>query len=55
MRRYKDRVIEVTVTAHGFHWDGRDYTSLTAVARAVTGSRWSGRVFFGLSPRKRKP
>ena len=36
MRRYKDKVIEVTVTAHGFHWDGKDYTSLTAVACAVT-------------------
>ncbi len=54
VRRYKDRVIEVTVTDDGFRFDGEVFTSLSAIARAVTGSRWSGRVFFGLSSRKRK-
>lgn len=29
-------------------WQGRRYTSLSAVARAITGSPWSGPVFFGL-------
>lgn len=38
----------VTVTADGFEWQGRPYRSLSAVARAITGTRWSGPVFFGL-------
>jgi hypothetical protein len=38
----------VTVTADGFEWQGRPYTSLSAIARAITGTRWNGWVFFGL-------
>ncbi|MFC0339566.1 DUF2924 domain-containing protein [Paracoccus niistensis] len=38
----------VTVTSDGFEWQGRPYRSLSAVARAITGTRWSGPVFFGL-------
>ena len=38
----------VTVTAHGFDWQGRPYKSLSAIARAITGTRWNGWVFFGL-------
>ena len=29
-------------------WDGRDWGSLSEVARAITGTRWSGPAFFGL-------
>ena len=38
----------VTVTAAGFEWQGRPYRSLSAIARAITGTRWNGWVFFGL-------
>lgn len=38
----------VTVTADGFDWQGRPYKSLSAIARAITGTRWNGLVFFGL-------
>jgi hypothetical protein len=38
----------VTVTADGFEWRGRPYRSLSAIARAITGTRWNGWVFFGL-------
>jgi hypothetical protein len=38
----------VTVTTDGFEWQGRPYRSLSAIARAVTGTRWNGWVFFGL-------
>ena len=38
----------VTVAADGFEWQGRPYTSLSAIARAITGTRWNGWVFFGL-------
>lgn len=38
----------VTVTQSGFEWQGRPYQSLSAIARAITGTRWNGWVFFGL-------
>lgn len=38
----------VTVTNDGFEWQGRPYKSLSAIARAITGTRWNGWVFFGL-------
>ena len=38
----------VTVRAEGFEWQGRPYQSLSAIARAITGTRWNGWVFFGL-------
>ncbi|MDZ7711038.1 MAG: DUF2924 domain-containing protein [Roseovarius sp.] len=43
----------VTVLKDGFEWDGRRYKSLSAVARAITGTRWNGYRFFGLRERKR--
>ncbi|MDI3470330.1 MAG: Phage protein [Pseudolabrys sp.] len=38
----------VTVRDEGFEYQGRPYKSLSAVARAITGTRWNGLVFFGL-------
>ena len=32
-------------------WDGREWRSLSEVARAITGTRWSGPAFFGLKQR----
>lgn len=32
-------------------WDGRNWKSLSEVARAITGTRWSGPAFFGLKKR----
>ena len=43
----------VTVTAGGFEWEGRPYSSLSAIARAITGTRWNGWVFFGLKNHRR--
>ena len=42
----------VTVTADGFEWQGRPYKSLSAIARAITGTRWNGWTFFGLKNRR---
>ncbi|WP_084861271.1 DUF2924 domain-containing protein [Salibaculum halophilum] len=42
----------VTVTAVGFEWQGRPYKSLSAIARAITGTRWNGWLFFGLKNRR---
>ncbi|MGE5534109.1 MAG: DUF2924 domain-containing protein [Acidobacteriota bacterium] len=38
----------VTVRDEDFEYQGRPYQSLSAVARAITGTRWNGLVFFGL-------
>lgn len=43
----------VTVLKDGFDWEGRRYKSLSAVARAITGTRWNGYRFFGLREWKR--
>ncbi len=38
----------VTVLQDGYEWQGRPYRSLSAIARAITGTRWNGWAFFGL-------
>jgi hypothetical protein len=38
----------VTVRDEGYEYQGRPYQSLSAVARAITGTRWNGWIFFGL-------
>jgi hypothetical protein len=43
----------VTVTADGFDYQGRPYKSLSAIARAITNTRWNGPLFFGLRNRRR--
>ncbi len=45
----------VTVTQDGYDWQGRPYKSLSAVARAITGTRWNGWTFFGLKSQKVRP
>jgi hypothetical protein len=45
---------EVIVQEDGFLHDGKKYRSLSAVARAITGSYWSGNRFFGLTPNSKK-
>jgi hypothetical protein len=48
LREWQGVEYVVTVTADGFEWQGRPYKSLSAIARAITGTRWNGWVFFGL-------
>jgi hypothetical protein len=38
----------ITVLPGGYEWQGRPFKSLSAIARAITGTRWNGWVFFGL-------
>jgi hypothetical protein len=40
--------LTVTVTSDGFVWQDQTYASLSAIARAITGTSWNGRRFFGL-------
>ena len=39
---------QVTVLDKGFEYAGQRWLSLSAIARAITGTRWSGPVFFGI-------
>jgi hypothetical protein len=47
-RDWQGQRIEVVVETEGFCWEGHMYPSLSAVARAATGTRWNGPRFFGL-------
>lgn len=47
-RDWQGQRIEVVVETDGFRWNGETYPSLSAVARAATGTRWNGPRFFGL-------
>lgn len=49
LRSWNGRTISVAVTEAGFTFEGRDYASLSAIAREVTGTVWSGPRFFGLN------
>jgi len=48
-RKWKGRTILVEVIAEGFRYENRHYASLIAIAVAVTGTRWNGLAFFGLT------
>jgi hypothetical protein len=48
IREWRGIEHKVTVLADGFEWEGRRYRSLSAVARAITGTQWNGWSFFGL-------
>ena len=47
-RKYKGRTIQVVVLTDGFEYDGERYASLSAVAKAITGSHLNGFRFFNL-------
>lgn len=49
IRTWHGRTIEVVVLEKGFLFDEQRYSSLTSIARAVTGAAWSGPRFFGLN------
>jgi hypothetical protein len=42
----------VTVLDQGFVWEGRTYSSLSKIAKAITGTKWNGPRFFGLRDKK---
>lgn len=51
-RQYKGRTIRVLVVADGFEYEGERFRSLSAVAKAVTGSHTNGFLFFRLGGNK---
>ena len=54
VREWNGRTHTVTVEEEGFTYAGRSYRSLTAIAREITGARWSGPRFFGLAAEERR-
>jgi hypothetical protein len=55
VREWDGKPQRVMVLDEGFAWNGTTYRSLTEIAFAMTGTRWSGRRFFGLRARAEKP
>ena len=53
VRIWKDCRYEVLAHENGFEYEGRMFRSLSAVAREITGTRWNGKIFFGLKKGKR--
>ncbi len=53
VREWNGRTYRVEVLAEGYRFDGRTWPSLTAIARRITGTNWSGPRFFGLTPKRR--
>jgi len=47
-KSYKGKKYEVTVLDRGFLWKNNIYKSISAVAKAITGTHWNGKLFFGL-------
>jgi hypothetical protein len=50
-RVWNGRTHHVDVVEGGYHWNGRAYRSLSAIACEITGAKWSGPRFFGLVSR----
>jgi hypothetical protein len=55
VRDYHGRRHTVTVGPDGFVWEGASYSSLSAIARAITGTVWSGPRFFAIRPQTTTP
>lgn len=48
VRQWQGQTYQVTVLDKGFEYSGQVYPSLSAIARDITGTPWSGPLFFGL-------
>ena len=54
IKRYKKDTLTVTVLEDGYQYGERVYTSLSAIARQVTGTQWNGFLFFSLGRRQER-
>ena len=55
VREWQGRSYEVVALEDGFSWQGTHYRSLSAIAREITGTPWSGPLFFGLKHNRAAP
>lgn len=51
VRQWHGTIYQVQVLEEGFEFEHRQYSSLTKIAREITGAAWSGPRFFGLTPK----
>ena len=52
VREWQGQTYEVLVLDDGFSWQGTQHRSLSAIARKITGTAWSGPLFFGVKPNR---
>lgn len=52
VREHDGELHKVTVLEKGFSWNGRTFTSLSDIARKITGTNWNGPAFSGLRSKK---
>jgi hypothetical protein len=52
LREWQGRTYGVVVLDDGLSWQGTQYRSLSAIARKITGTAWSGPLFFGLKQKR---
>ena len=52
VREWQGRTYDVLVLDDGFSWQGTSYRSLSALAGKITGTAWSGPLFFGVKPNR---
>ena len=55
IRQWQNTTHTVIVLDDGFALDGRTHKSLSAVAKAITGTNWNGYAFFGIKPAGTRP
>ena len=53
IRQWQGKTHQVTVCDQGFEYDGKRYSSLSEIARLITGTRWSGPLFFGIKQKRK--
>ena len=53
VREWNGRTYQVEILDNGYRFDGKTYPSLTAIAKRITGTHWSGPRFFGLTPKRK--
>jgi Protein of unknown function (DUF2924) len=52
VREWQGKLERVMVLEEGFAWNGKNFTSLSQIAKAMTGTNWNGHRFFGLRQTK---
>ena len=55
VRQWGDQVYLVNVQTDGYEYQGHRYQSLSKIARLITGTRWSGPLFFGIKRESANP
>jgi hypothetical protein len=54
IRQWKDQMYIVNVEEGSYEYRGARYETLSEIARLITGTRWSGPLFFGLKSKSQK-